>query len=411
MMRAHTEALLEGLQARGIKLGLGKVRDLLTELGPLPPRVRVVQVGGTNGKGSVAHGIEAIARAQGLRTGLFTSPHLVCPTERIRIEGRPMAEEEFDRRVADLARRIEVWSGARPEIGQVTYFEFLFALALEAFAGVDLAILEVGMGGRLDATTAHRADVTCITSVSMDHEAYLGSDLGSIAGEKAGIIRGGVPVIVGPMADQAWSVVRDRADEMGAPMTRVGAQEGIGNGMWGPHQRVNAALSMATAVALGLGGDARARAALARVTVPARCERIRGVPEILLDGCHNPAGARALDRVLWAHPARGATDLLISVGRDKDAPAIVEPLLPHVRSTMATAYSGGCGPLPAGPLPAGDMARVVADLGGRVEEVPTPAEALRRVRERASDGDRLLVAGSLFLAGDVRRQLGPGEVR
>ncbi len=416
MIAEPARRILADLQARGIKLGLGKVRSLLRRLGSPQRHMRVVQVAGTNGKGSVAYGLEAVARSAGLRAGTFISPHLVSPAERVRVDGRSLEEDEFSRRVIDLSHRLRRWSSADGSLAQVTYFEFGLGLALEAFRdhGVQLAILEVGMGGRLDATTAADPGLTCITSVALDHREFLGPDLSSIAGEKAGIARRDVPLLMGPMPPEAEARVRAAAASAGAPVVEVRPETGLVNGMWGPHQRVNAALSMALARHLGIEDGAGARRALARTRVPGRCELFpapeapgggREGPEILLDGAHNPASAAALAMALAHHPAAGATDLLISVGRDKDAPGILDNLLPAMRRVLVTAYAEGRGPMEAAVL--ADHARA---LGAEARVVADAGEGLRLARRSAAAGDRLVVAGSLFLVGEVRALLRPGEV-
>jgi dihydrofolate synthase / folylpolyglutamate synthase len=399
LIHERTEALLAQFQARGIKLGLDKVRELLRRIGPIPSAVPVIQVAGTNGKGSVVHGLEAIATAHGVHTGLFTSPHLVSPTERIRIGGVDLADDEFDRRAAGLARALETWAGDAGELGAITYFEFLFGLAVQAFTdrGVDLVLLEVGLGGRADATTVSRADATCITSIAMDHEAFLGPDVASIAREKAGIVRPHVPLWIGPMPAEARDVVRERARELRAPLHEIRPDPVVLNGMCGDHQRVNAALSLALAGAVDLPDDDVTRAALAGARVPGRCERIEGEPEILLDGSHNPAGAIALGEVLDQHPVVGTTDLVFGVGADKDAVEILRPLVPRVRRVYVTEYASG-----RVPAPAAEIAGIVARLGGEPMVCEPAAAALRRAVDGAGAGDRVVVAGSLFLVGELR---------
>jgi len=403
LISSSTRELLAALQVRGIKLGLDKVRRLLARLDGSPPRA--VQVAGTNGKGSVVFGLEAIALSRGLRVGTFTSPHLIEPTERIRIGGRDLDAAEFDERAASLAARLERWSAADPELAQVTHFEFLLALAIDTFVAhrVELAILEVGMGGRLDATTAVPVQACAITSVALDHQRYLGPDLTSIAGEKAGIARAGVPLLVGPLAPEAARVVEARAAAVGAPLRTIRPVDGVLNGMWGEHQRINAALSLALAGALGLDDGEGARRALAGAAVPARCQRIDGTPELLIDGAHNPHAAAALGRVLARHPAAGATDLLVAAGEDKDAAGILVPLLPFARRVHCTAYRGGRVPLPAAAL-----AATAEGLGAVAIEHPDAGRALDAARAGARPGDRLVVAGSLFLAGEVLARVGAG---
>ncbi len=399
MIDPRTEALLAGYQSRGIKLGLDKVRELLRRIGELPEHVPVVQVAGTNGKGSVVFGLEAIARAHGVRTGTFTSPHLVSPTERVRVDGRDLPDAEFDQRTAALDSALRAWSEEVPELAQVTFFEFLFGLAMRAFIDheVELVLLEVGLGGRLDATTACRADATCITSIALDHTEWLGTDLASIAGEKAGIVRSGVPLWVGPLPAEARAVIHAVAREAAAPVHEIDAAPVVLNGMWGEHQRVNSALSLALARAVDLSDPDLGRDALRGASVPGRCERLAGRPEILLDGSHNPAGAAALARVLAEHPVPGATDLVVGMGADKDAAGILAPLLPQVRRVVATAY--GAGRIPA---PAAAVADEVRRLGGEATVVEPAADALAHAARGAGSRDRIVVAGSLFLVGELR---------
>lgn len=407
-MTCSADTVLLDLQRRGIKLGLDKVRLLLQRLGSPQREFRVAQVAGTNGKGSVVSGLEAIARASGVRTGLFTSPHLVFPTERVRVDGVELGRGEFERRVVALAHRLERATTTQPELGQLTYFEFLFGLAMEAFRdhGVALVILEVGMGGRLDATTAAGADVSCICSIDLDHENFLGAGLAAIAAEKAGIARPGVPLLVGPVPEAAERVIRARAVEVGAPLRAVAPRDGVVNGMWGEHQRINAALSLELAEALGLPVGEVTRAALARTRVPARCEVFPGIPQLVIDGAHNPAAIRALAATLADHPAAGATDVLLSVGSDKDLDGVLAPLVPLARTVHVTAYRAG-----RTPAPVGELGASVRALGGAAQAHPDAATALAAVRDDAVAGERLLVTGSLFLAGEVREMLirgGPG---
>ena len=406
-MSAATDVLV-GLQTRGIKLGLDKVRALLERLGSPHRSMQVVQIAGTNGKGSVALGLESIALSSGTRVATFTSPHLVSPAERIRYDGVTIPETELEMRILGLDRRLQEWAREDPQLAGVTYFEFLFALAIESFRdhAIDLAILEVGMGGRLDATTTAEPDLTCITSIALDHQAFLGLDLASIAAEKAGIARWATPLFIGPLPPEAEEVIRRRASQVWAPVVPVEPVDGVHNGMPGAHQRINAALSMALADQVGLMCGRPALQALARTTVPARCEVIAGRPTVVLDGCHNPHGARALAAVLDGDDRLNGMpiDLLVSIGRDKDALGILEPILPRVRRVMVTAYREGRGA--ASPE---HIASAIRELGGEPEIMEDASEALRVARGRCDDGDCLLVAGSLFLAGELRPLLVPGE--
>jgi dihydrofolate synthase / folylpolyglutamate synthase len=400
---AAAQALLSRLQTRGIKLGLDKVRDLLARIGL--PDARFVQVAGTNGKGSVAHGLEAIALGQGVSTGTFTSPHLISPTERVRIGGAPLDPDEFGRRALDLGDRLEAWSRENPALADVTYFEFMLGLALDTFAdrGVELIVLEVGLGGRLDATTAAPAQLSCITSIALDHEAWLGFDVASIAAEKAGILRPATPLVLGPVPPLARATILEAAAAVAAPVIQIEQQQGVRNGMWGEHQQVNAALSLALAGELGLDTGPAALAALAQSRVPGRCEAIARSPEILVDGCHNPAGAAALATVLGRHTCDGKTFLVTSVGEDKDARGILEPLVGCADEILVTRYAEG-----RGATAVDDLADVVRALGREPQCFERAPAALAAALGRAGPRDRILVAGSLFLAGELRAHVLPG---
>ncbi|MGC1479167.1 MAG: folylpolyglutamate synthase/dihydrofolate synthase family protein [Chthoniobacterales bacterium] len=277
-------------QQFGIKLGLENTRKLLAAVGDPQKRLQFIHVAGTNGKGSVCAMTDAVLRRSGRRTGLFTSPHLVDYRERVRVDGEWISEEAV---VEGLTRL----RGAADDLAQPpTFFELSMVLAARYFAecGVDVVVLETGMGGRLDSTNVVRPLVSVITPIAMDHTRWLGNTIAEIAGEKAGIIKAGVPVVSAAQDDAAERVIRDRAAEMVAELEFVPGEvpEDWEIGLTGSHQRRNAALAMAAIRAAGIAVDESARRrGLAAVEWRGRFQRIGNV---VLDGAHNLQGARQL---------------------------------------------------------------------------------------------------------------------
>lgn len=380
---------LDAARAEGVVLGLERVRAALAHLGLSPPPFVAVQIAGSNGKGSTAAMTEAILRAAGLRTGLFTSPHLCRFTERVRIDGREVDPE----RLAALAEAVL----AAP--ARLTYFELATLLAVRAFAdaAIDVAVMETGLGGRLDAVTAVPAAAAAITSVSLEHTDVLGDTLSAVATEKAHVARAGRPLFVGDVpAEAAAAIARVAAAaraELRGPAAR--ADLPVTLALAGEHQRGNAALAVALARAAGaalgreLPPSAIARG-LAGTVWPGRLEWL--APDVLLDGAHNPDGAATLVRAL---PPRRPRALVVSVVRGKDVPGIVRALAPAFDRVFATA-SANPRALPAEEL-ASVFRSVAPDLPASV--VPGAGAALTAAR---GFGGLAVVAGSLFLVGEVR---------
>jgi dihydrofolate synthase/folylpolyglutamate synthase len=394
---AELLARLAAAQALGVDLGLERVRQALARLGDPQRRFAAIQIAGTNGKGSTAAMTEAILRAAGLRTGLYTSPHLARFTERIRVAGQ---EADGDR-LAALERRVAA-TGV-----PLTYFEIATALAFLALAEarVDIAVLETGLGGRLDAVTAAEPLATAITSIDLDHTAYLGDTLRAIAREKAGILKREVPCFLGRLAPEADDEIASIARAVGAPLARLGVdfEAPAGPlGLLGPHQRDNAAIAVALAGAaasrLGrpLGGDTIGRA-LAGARWPGRLERLGD--DLLLDGAHNPEGARALARALPDVAAGRRVVLLVSIARDKDAGAILGALAREAHAVVVT-HSDSPRALPPEAL-AGEARRFFAE----VEACDAVADGLAAARRLAGPRGLVVVCGSLFLVGALRARL------
>jgi len=404
-------AWLYGLQSHGVKLGLDGIRALLSLLDHPEHAYPSTLVGGTNGKGSVAAMLDAMVSASGLRTGLYTSPHLVRPSERIRIAGEDIPDSEFHRvlgvvRAACERGLADGRLGAHP-----SFFEVMTASALCAFrdAHVDAAVLEVGLGGRLDATNATEPLVSTIVTVSLDHLETLGTTLEAIAGEKAGIVRAGRPLVSGVVQPEVIAVLRSRCDAIGA--TWIDAREtqlpsGVRLTLDGTHQRDNARVAVATfqafSRALGRAPDSRsARQGLETARWPGRLQLVPGAPSILLDGAHNAAGAEALA----AHLAlRGGPKpiLLFAAMADKDLPGILGPLVPHVASVVTTQ------PGVTRAADSKDVAAAARALGLPAGAEPDPARAFEKARALAGPGGLVLVAGSLYLVGAVTALLEGG---
>jgi dihydrofolate synthase/folylpolyglutamate synthase len=398
-MAAYADLLarLDGAaQALGVDLGLGRVRTALGRLGDPQRRFAAVQIAGTNGKGSTAAMAEAILRAAGFRTGLYTSPHLARFTERIRVAG----QEADGERLAALDGRVAA-TGV-----PLTYFEIATALGFLTFAeaGVEVAVLETGLGGRLDAVTTAEPLATAITSIGLDHQAYLGDTLAAIAREKAGILKPNVRCFLGRLPDEAAREIAARAREVGAPLAHLGRDFSAPAGplaLPGPHQRDNAALAVALARAAAdrLGrplADAAIAEALARTSWPGRLERIGD--DVLLDCAHNADGARALAAALPALAAGRRVVLLMSVASDKNPRAIFEALGPLAHTLVATRSDSPRA------LPPEALALEAARTISRRVVVADPLAALEEARQRAAGG-LVVVCGSMFLVGPLRAHL------
>jgi len=378
-------ARLSGAQSLGVDLGLGPVRRALALLGDPQRTFAAVQIAGTNGKGSTAAMTEAILRGAGLRTGLYTSPHLARFTERIRVAGR---EVDGDR-LAILDRRLEATTV------RLTYFEIATVLAFLALAeaAVEIAVLETGLGGRLDAVTTCEPLATAITSIDLDHVGYLGTTLPEIAREKAGILKPGVPCFLGRLPEAAERAIAEVAARVGAPLLRLDRDFAAPTGplaLPGPHQRDNAALAIAL-------DPAAIDRALAGVAWPGRLERVGD--DLLFDCAHNAHGARALAAALPALAAGRRIALLVSIARDKDAGAIFAALAPVAHALCAT-RSESLRAVPPEAL-AADARRFFAEVAAH-DDVP---QALATARRLAGPGGLVVVCGSMFLVGTLRARL------
>lgn len=423
---------LYGLQRLGVKLGLSGIRGLLTLLGRPEAAYPSILVAGTNGKGSVSAMLDAMLLAHGVRSGLYTSPHLVRPNERIRISGRDVDDEVLSRLLGRLKTACER-GVADGELGvHPSFFEVMTAAALEAFreASVDVAVLEVGLGGRLDATNAVEPVVSVVVTVAMDHVAQLGPTLEHVATEKAWIARPGRPLVTGVDQPGPLAKIRERCREVGADLVEArevatvvrkeggrfdvttdrGAYAGLAPSLPGEHQFDNTRTAivaferLAEAIGLAVRPDA-VRQGLGVVRWPARLQWIPGEPDTLVDGAHNGAGAQALALYLDSLD-RPKPVLLTGTMRDKDHVSILEPIASRCAAVVLTKP-----PVERAADPA-SLVELTGRFAPRVDAREDPAEALTLARSIASDsGTFVLVAGSLYLAGAVLRKLGdPGPV-
>ncbi len=425
-MPARVEPWIEwlfSLHGPSVKWDIETMQGFAAALGHPERRVPALHVAGTNGKGSVAAAVHAIARASGLSAGLYTSPHLVRPEERIRVDDEDIGRAAF----AALIERLRATASETDLPRHPSFFEMMTAAAFVAFAdaNVAVAVLETGLGGRLDATNVVAPSVTVITTVGLDHVKTLGGTLAAIAREKAGILKPGVPVVVGWMPPRAREVVLARASEVGAPVHRaddelevrarrdgsfdlvtpVRVHRGLRTALAGPHQRRNAALAVRAVELLAERGVAFDLAAvgpgLASVRWPGRMETIvAGGVRFLLDGAHNPDGARALARALRERGG-GPAVLVFGMSEGRRATELLAPLRPHVGAVLL-AHAEIAKAIPPERIRA-ELAAAWPDLA--CECVPDVALALERAAAIAGRGGDALVAGSLYLVGDARRVL------
>lgn len=409
------------LQQHGIKLGLETMTVLMGRLGMPQTKYRTLHIAGTNGKGSTAAMTASILQAAGYRVGLYTSPHLVEFRERIRVNGEMIAESQ----VTQLTEQLQ--SVCQPDLFP-TFFEYTTAMAFQHFAdsGVDVAVVEVGLGGRFDATNVVTPLACAVTTISLDHQEYLGTTISSIAFEKAGIIKQGVPVVLGRLDDDAWQTIRQVAQERQAPVFRLhedfrtegegpaqfsyrglGAQyDGLTCALEGRHQLDNAACALALLEAAspqGIAVTAEAvRAGLHVVDWAGRLEVVDHRPTILLDGAHNPGAAKVLADYLTqsarSHPGRPVV-LVLGMMRDKDHRGFVEPLRGLVDEVVLTQAD----------LPRSSTAQELrASLDGLLPHphvMPSLSDAMALARRLATLDGLVCVTGSLMLVGECKAWL------
>jgi dihydrofolate synthase/folylpolyglutamate synthase len=409
------------------ELGLERMRALLGALGNPHLNVPVVHIAGSKGKGSTGAFIAAAAAQAGHRVGFYTSPHLHRFPERIAIYGQPLPEDEFAaeaRAVASAARRLET---SLPETGQVTTFEMLTAMAFDAFArgGCQVAVIEVGLGGRYDSTNVVDPIVSVITRIDLEHTLVLGPTYADIAWQKAGILRRGVPAVSSPQVPDADETICQVATEVGAPL-QIGGRDWTWSGTWrsfeakgpwgtlphlalgipGPHQVENACTALAALHAVTAAGiqvpEAAIRTGLASARWPGRFERLSVENrDIVFDGAHTPAAAAALVETWRDSVGHGPATVILGMGADKDANAFLTALQPLIGRLIVTRADS---PRAASP-------EIVAQAATALE-IPNevqPSVATAVEAAKAHDNGPVLITGSLFVVGEGREAFGLAE--
>jgi dihydrofolate synthase/folylpolyglutamate synthase len=389
-----------GNEIKSAKLGLERIVAVLAALGNPERAYRVVHVAGTNGKGSTCAMIDAGLRAAGVRTGLFTSPHLIEPTERIQIDGIPVSAGDFERAfnvVHEVAEKLDL--DCHP-----TYFETVTAMAFWLFREkqAHTAVVEVGLGGRLDSTNVVNPALTVITPIDFDHEAYLGHTIEAIAGEKAGILKPGVSAVFSRQRPEALKVLEARAAQVNARVThfedfeirdlvvdaRGSRFSGIVCPLAGEHQVDNAVTAALALRALGVSP-----AGIAEARWPGRIEYVSPNPDIILDGAHNPAGARSLARYLERFYAGRRIWLVYGAMRDKAIDEVAGVLVPLAAELVLTAPDTSRALRP----------KALQEFAGRGQIEPTVEAAIAYARANAAPEDVIVITGSLFVVGEARR--------
>lgn len=416
---------LYGLQRYGIKLGLSNTLSLMDILGNPHHSFRSIHIAGTNGKGSTAAMMASILQASGLKIGLYTSPHLVSFTERIRVNGRPISEE----RVAELALALNSKLSTLNPISP-TFFEFTTAMAFQYFSeeDVDIAVVEVGMGGRLDATNVITPVVSIITNIGYDHQEFLGTTLPEIAREKTGIIKEGVPVIAADNLPEVIEVIEKRCKDMVSNLYIYGKDfraerlrvqgsgvrvqrfdysgiektfEDIETSLMGKHQVMNASLALATTEVISPEikmDEATIRKGLKETRWEARLEVISRNPTILLDGAHNEEAAHALRKALEEIFAPGHERIFLVIGmmKDKDIRGFLRVLVPLAWEVIVTAadYERAASPE--------ILALESERYNPRVKTIGKVSDALDYAMSRANSQDLICITGSLYTVGEVK---------
>jgi dihydrofolate synthase/folylpolyglutamate synthase len=403
---------------------LDRMRALVRLLGDPQERLRIVHVAGSKGKGSTSAMLASILRRAGYRTGLFTSPHLMRVEERMQVDGTSVTREELTALLTDVRRAVETGKL------EPTFFEVATAVGFLHFVRrrADVAVIEVGLGGRLDSTNVCHPLVAVITSISHDHTQVLGSDLASIAAEKAGIVKLGVPVISGATVPEAREVIDRICREKGAPLRQLGVgfgfeyepglvtadkitpprvrvqfpHEGLELGLLGEHQAANAAVAVAAVECLRARGfhvpDETVRAGLAMVQWPARLEVLGRRPLVVLDCAHNVASAVALVKTLESSFPQSRRWLVFASSGDKDLAGIFGVLAPQFHHVFLTTYAGSTRAMP--PERLAEVLRSVADVPATI--FASAADAWHAARAKACPDDLICITGSVFLAGELR---------
>lgn len=421
---SHYLAEMFALRRYGIILGLDVVETILERLGNPHNRFCAIHIAGTNGKGSVAAALATILQEAGFSVGLYTSPHLVRFNERIRINGRDVSD-------ADVVSAYKAVRAVQGDTREPTFFEYTTAMAFDIFgkAGVDWAVIETGMGGRLDATNILSPRVSIITNISLEHRMYLGNTIAAIAGEKGGIIKPGTPVVTGVTQKSAIETIEAIATEKSAPLYRLGrdfcfrrnrnngfSYAGIAN-HWpdmqtclaGAHQFSNAAITLAACEILiqqQVPLDITAvKKGLATVKWPGRLEIRNTTPPVIIDGAHNLMAARHLARFLAQEMSDRPITLVIGILDDKPYGAMLRTLLPCAARIIVTQ------PVIDRALPVEKLRKAVSSMGHAVEAIPDVAAAVHAACDTTPSDGAVCIAGSLYVVGEAMQALNARSIR
>ena len=408
-----------GLHRFGIKLGLDIISGMLSGLGNPQETFNCIHIAGTNGKGSVASALSTILHRAGYRTGLYTSPHLVSFNERICVNNEPIANDDI---VTAHAKVTGAFQGDREN----TFFELTTAMALYEFGrqNVDWAIIETGMGGRLDATNILNPDICIITNISLEHQSYLGDTIAQIAGEKGGIIKKGIPVVTGVRQPEAIQTITALAAEKDAPLYRFNEAfsirqlsdntfdyggidtdlEAVAVGLAGDHQLENAALVLAACETLNQTGkvkidEADMRCGLKENSWPGRLEIVAESPTILLDGAHNLVACETLAHFLKTRFADRDFTLVVGILDDKPYEKMLDLLVPTCNKLILTRPIINRALEPEALLP------VVAPYGKETTIIPSVPDAVNHAIELTQPDQVICIAGSLYVVGEARQML------
>ncbi len=427
MNRQECLRYLEKIQNLGIKFGLDNVRAILDSLGNPHQKYPSVLVAGTNGKGSVCAMLTQILSLHGFRVGLFTSPHLIRVEERVRIGNRPIAAKDFCQILTRLRERIEDLIADKTLISPPTYFELMTCLGLTYFKEqkVDMAVLEVGMGGRFDATNVVDPVVTAITTISGEHQKFLGESLSQIAFEKAGIIRAGIPVACGVEEREAFLTIKKRAKELQAPFLSVFEKDenffffrenkgykfeyrseresyNFSPQLLGLHQGKNASIAVVVAEQLSKNWKKLEKIKIIRgiesCRWEGRLETISSQPYIIVDGAHNEEGARALETYVRDF-LPSPMILIFATMRDKNIEQIAGILFPLSRKIIITRFPYFRAAYPE------DIRARTKKFEDRLLLEPNPKKAIDLALQIANPKDAILVTGSLYLVGEIKKFL------
>ena len=418
-----------GHELRGVKFSLDPIRRILAKLGHPESRYPTAIVAGTNGKGSTSAVLASILEAAGYRTGLYSSPHLVRVNERIRVNGQEISDDDFARDFTEVWECVEELLAARSLEARPSFFEYLTATAFLHFAraAVDFAVLEVGLGGRLDATNVTEPRVAVITNIALDHQEILGSTIAAIAGEKAGVIKAGRPVVSSCENPEAREVIRSRAAELNAPLIETAASArlnvlrsrdgryefdleiggetfaGLVSPLLGRFQVQNTVAAVTAAQQLARQGwkisAAAVREGLLRARWPGRLEVVWQRPLVMLDGAHNPAAARVIADFAREQWPGKRLRLIYASMRDKAIGEIGALLFPLAEKVYLTRPDQARAATP------GEILAATPTLPKEVVLQPFPAGALEAALGDSAPEDVILVAGSLFLVGEIKKAL------